>query len=59
MTNADKIRMMTDEQLAEFLNECECCGYNDSSITPIGNDGFQMNMLEWLQGEWDICDAVF
>ena len=49
-TNADRIRNMSDEELAEFIEQCEACGYNDGSITPI-KDGGHMNMLEWLQAE--------
>ena len=48
-TNADKIRSMTDEELADFLDKCECKGYQDSSITPINEDGYPMDMLDWLK----------
>ena len=48
-TNADKIRSMTDEELAGFLDECEGKGYQDSSITPINEDGYHMDMLNWLK----------
>ena len=48
-TNADKIRSMTDEELADFLEECEGKGYQDSSITPINEDGYHMDMLDWLK----------
>lgn len=50
MTNADRIRNMTDEELAKLLQEAEDCGYRDASITPI-KDGGYMDMLEWLQAE--------
>lgn len=51
LTNADKIRAMSDEQLAEFLaNPCEC------SVDPIedgyrecGNDLCKKHLLEWLK----------
>lgn len=49
VTNADKIRSMTDEELADFLDECEGKGYQDSSITPINEDGYYMDMLGWLK----------
>lgn len=49
-TNADRIRNMTDEELADLLKEAEDCGYRDASITPI-TDGGYMDMLEWLQSE--------
>ena len=47
-TNADRIRAMSDEKLAKFLNWCEAMGYEDSSIA-IDSSGLCMNMLEWLQ----------
>ena len=50
MTNADRIRNMTDEELAKFLELTEACGYNDGSITDFKN-GHYMDMLEWLQAE--------
>ncbi len=40
VTNADKIRSMTDEKLAEFLERCEGEGYQDSSITPTNEYGY-------------------
>ena len=50
MTNADRIRNMSDEELAKFLELTEACGYNDGSITDFKN-GHYMDMLEWLQAE--------
>ena len=47
MTNADRIRAMSDEELAKFLDMCESRGYEDSSIA-IDSSGLCMNMLEWL-----------
>lgn len=49
VTNADKIRSMTDEELAELLERCEGEGYQDSSITPTNEYGYHMDMLEWLK----------
>ena len=48
MSNADRIRAMSDEELADFLDKCEAMGYQDSSIArdKIGNC---VNMLEWLR----------
>lgn len=40
MTNADKIRTMSDEELAQLLEEAEEAGYNDSSITVKMNNGY-------------------
>ena len=54
MTNAEKIRSMNDEELAELLENAEGAVYNDASITPRGKDGFHMDMLEWLKSEtWE------
>lgn len=48
MTNADRIRAMSDEELAEFLDTCEARGYQDSSIAR-DSSGHCIAMLEWLQ----------
>lgn len=45
MTNADRIRSMTDDELADFLVTVESYGYHDQSIS--GN--YEMN--EWLRAE--------
>ena len=47
-TNADKIRSMSDEELAKFLDMCESMGYEDSSIAT-DSSGHCMDMLEWLK----------
>ena len=47
-TNADKIRAMSDEELAAFLDMCESMGYEDSSIAT-DSGGHCMDMLEWLK----------
>lgn len=47
-TNADRIRAMSDEELAEFIDKCEAAGYNDSSIARDKNNEL-MNMLDWLK----------
>lgn len=54
MTNADRIRNMTNKELAELLERCENAGYNDSSITPKDKNNFHIDMLEWLERECDI-----
>ena len=46
-TNADKIRNMSDEKLAKFLEEVENLGYVDDSIAE------DLDMLEWLRMEVD------
>lgn len=45
MTQADRIRSMSDEELAEFLIHVETLGYNDSSVSG------KLEMIEWLQSE--------
>lgn len=47
-TNADRIRAMTNEELAEFLLDIESMGYNGYSIT----DGYS-DFKEWLESEAD------
>lgn len=45
MTNADRIRSMTDDELADFLVTVESYGYHDQSISGT----YEMN--EWLRVE--------
>lgn len=47
-TNADRIRAMSDEELADFIDRCEAAGYNDSSIARDENDNL-MDTFDWLQ----------
>jgi translation initiation factor 2 beta subunit (eIF-2beta)/eIF-5 len=58
ITNADKIRSMSDEELAEFLEKfevCSYCEYMDKEICTLDNPcvhGFAVAMtLKWLQSE--------
>lgn len=44
-TNADRIRAMSDEELAEILLDVETHGYYDQSISGT------LEMLDWLQSE--------
>lgn len=44
-TNADRIRSMTDEELADFLVTVETYGYHDQSVSGT----YEMN--EWLRAE--------
>ncbi len=44
-TNADRIRVMNDEELAEFLVNVETHGYHDQSVSGT------LDMFEWLQSE--------
>lgn len=50
MTVADRIRAMSDEELARLL-ATEGAGYIDSSIVPKGDDSYPIDMLEWLKSE--------
>lgn len=45
MTHADRIRSMTDEELADFLVTVETFGYHDQSISGT------YEMIEWLLAE--------
>lgn len=56
-TNADRIRAMTDEELAGFLNKCEARGYQDSSIARDASDHC-IDMLDWLQQPCGGADHV-
>ena len=55
MTNADRIRNMTDEELAETI-PCPHMvnwkkGNYDTCVHPNGKDGCKKCILEWLQSE--------
>lgn len=45
ISNADRIRSMSDEELAEFLITVETYGYHDQSVSGT------LEMFEWLQSE--------
>lgn len=48
LSNADRIRTMSDEELADFIDKCEGMGYVDSSIARDKN-GHCIDMLDWLR----------
>lgn len=48
MSNADRIRAMDDNELADFIDRCEAAGYNDSSVALDKNNNL-MDTLDWLQ----------
>ena len=58
-TNADKIRSMNDEELAEFLRKIDkgydsVCGnyaYLQKGVVICGRDDFGEQILKWLQSE--------
>lgn len=46
MTNGDRIRQMTDEELASFIKQCDCCSYRMTECDGTGcNDG----IYKWLK----------
>ena len=51
MTNADRIRAMSDEELAVFLaNPCECSvSPTEDGYRECGNELCKQHLLEWLQ----------
>lgn len=52
-TNADRIRSMLDEELAEFIIKVrDCCSTNYCEGCPFGKNGCSKNKIcEWLQSE--------
>ena len=50
MTNADKLRSMTDEELAEWLDECAGCSICKKYPTQCDIDCYSGH-LEWLKQE--------
>ena len=53
-TNADRIRSMTDEELAEFLYDTNHYFENDKYLVRFGGEIVQdeeINILDWLQSE--------
>lgn len=55
-TNGDRIRQMTDEQLAEMLNEIKGCIRNECSRCPlkyVKTICCTMSIAEWLRKEVD------
>ena len=51
MTNADRIRNMTDEELAEFFKNHFSCAFCDVRTSTCGDDDCKEMMLKWLQAE--------
>lgn len=56
MSNADRIRSMTDEELYNFIEKAKMCGgllrTEESSSECRGcKDGFCCNVLQWLKSE--------
>ena len=57
-TNADRIRAMSDEELARFLaeNEWECETYNDCAKCPRMTDDGCVSLLKWLKQPVEVED---
>lgn len=51
MTNADRIRSMTDEELAEFLTTEDMCELICSPAPPHCDGQCKQKMLDWLKRE--------
>lgn len=54
MTNADKIRQMTDEELADFFGRIsQCCGNDACLLCPIFEacEQYVMHAERWLKKE--------
>jgi hypothetical protein len=51
MTNADKIRAMSDEELAEFILPITECGRCPTGEIPCMGDNCRKTLLGWLRGE--------
>lgn len=51
-TNGDRIRSMTDEELARFIANKQAQGYNDADHS----DEFAIILLEWLRKDVDDGD---
>ena len=56
ITNSDRIRSMTDEELAEFLADDWTCEHCTSAKDPnhCNNPNCQDGILEWLQQDSEV-----
>ena len=54
-TNADRIRAMSDEELAEWFEKqtmiCDMCIYLNEDCAPISNEKCRGGILSWLKSE--------
>lgn len=50
-TNADKIRVMSDEELAEFLLHFKHCDICDEQLEMYCTEECNKNIINWLQSE--------
>ena len=49
-TNADRIRQMTDEELACYISQCACCEYEHDGEKCV-LDNCTAGIVKWLQKE--------
>lgn len=50
MTNADRIRAMTDEELCEFLSKCEFCDICEEGCENCSYNGdCERRLADWLK----------
>ena len=61
MTNFEKIKQMTVEEFAEFLENtidgagCECCIFNESCTPPYNTFKCVKGRINWLNQEVEEC----
>lgn len=56
-TNADRIRSMTDEELAKFLHDSDGCIYEASGVACNGDTDCTDCIRKWLKSEVTESDA--
>ena len=58
MTNGDRIRAMTDEELAEYFNDlatvCNCCVDNKNCTDPFDRPKCICGVLNWLKQPMEV-----
>ena len=58
-TNADRIRAMSDENLAEWINDtgviCNLCAYQKECEVPCGRETCIEGIAKWLQQPAEEC----
>lgn len=57
MTNAERVRQMTDAELASLLcGQCTCCAYQITDCTDKEHVGCEDGVLEWLKQEAEVTE---
>ena len=53
MTNLDRIKSMTVDEMAELLSTkaCECCAYPDFTLCGFGAPACEEGIKKWLEQE--------